>query len=120
GRRGRRLALFPSALLGSGALGALLARPASGQPAERAARAMVEQATHGAEDRALEQQRRYELLPGNLAVLWVGGLFVVEDSPQAFEDLLADQAGEDPADHAEGHKEDLGHRDIGSLAILRV
>src|SRR5205085_11407400 len=69
---------------------------------------------------ALEQQRRYELLPWNLAVLGVGGLFLVEDSPQAFEGLLADHPGDDPAHHTEGQKQDLGHRDVGSSSILRV
>src|SRR5947199_4659848 len=94
-----------------------LARPASGQFGECAPGPVVEQAPYRAEDRALQDQRGEHLLPVDFSVLGVGRLLVVEDAPEAFEGLLADQAREDSAEHAERQKEDLAHVHLASCSL---
>lgn len=61
--------------------GTLLARPTACQPAERLARALIEQTADDAEDRALAEQRSDQLLQWDLTVLGVGSVLVVEHAP---------------------------------------
>ena len=62
---------------------------------------MIYQATHSPEDRSLEQQRRHQLCFGNLSVLWIGGVLIIEQMPETLERLLADETGEDSAEDVE-------------------
>jgi hypothetical protein len=100
-------------------LGFLLARPAAGQPPEDTARAMVEQAARGTEDRALEQQRRRQLGQSHTAPFRVGRLVIVDQPPGAVEQAFADDAGEQAAGDAEGGEQELDG-DLGSSGRQRV
>src|SRR3954447_16802829 len=87
--------------------GSLLARPFAGQFRERGAGAVVDQAFDEAEDRPLDEQRRDQLRPGEFPVLGLRRLLFVDQPPDLFEDLLA----EDPSDQAEDDA-DRGEDDL--------
>lgn len=70
---------------------------------------MVEEAPDSTEDRAFERQRREELHPGRIAVLRVGRPLRVDQRPNALEDLSAQKAGRDSAEHADRDEERLAH-----------
>src|SRR3954470_23054435 len=81
-----------------------LAGPAAGELGERGAAAVVDQPFRQAEDRPLDRQRADQLRPGKFAVLGLRRLLVVNQSPDPFEDLLAEESrdqAEDDADRGE-------------------
>src|SRR4051812_12090728 len=85
----------------------LLARPAAGEFGERGAAAVVDQPFHQAEDRPLDRQRGDQFRPGEFAMLGLRRLLVVDQSPDLFEDLLADEAGDQPEDDADRGEDQL-------------
>src|SRR3954469_18083799 len=88
-------------------LGTLFARPRARGVGEGGARAAVDGFLGGAEDCALKRARGGDLGPGGVAVLALGRLLVVDQAPDLLEDLLADEAGQQAGDDAEGCEEEL-------------
>src|SRR3954452_12849173 len=88
-------------------LGTLVARPGAGGVRERDARAAIHGFLRGAEDRALDGRGGDHLGPRRLAVLALGRLLVVDQAPHLLEQLLAEEAGQQAGDDAEGREEEL-------------
>src|SRR6185437_2895779 len=97
--------------LGPLGLRALLARPATGHAAERDPRAVIDEAPHHAEDRALQDERREQLGQRDLAVPRVRRLLSVDQAPDPLEHLRGEHPGEHAADQAYGHEHELQHLD---------
>src|SRR5205085_2005433 len=70
---------------------------------------MIEGTADCFEDSAFQGQRADQLGPGGPAVLRLGWALVVDCPPEATEELLAHQPGQDPPDEAERHEEQLLH-----------
>src|SRR6188768_1133371 len=101
----------------------LLARPAAGQLGEGGAAAVVDEAFDQAEDRPLDHERGDQLRPGEFAVLGLRRLLFVDQPPDLFEDLLADEAGDQPEDDADRGEDDLHQAApprLGGLLVLRL
>jgi hypothetical protein len=81
---------------------------------------MIDQAAHNPQDRSLEQQGHNELCQGNLSVLRIGGVLIIEQVPETLERLLADETGDDSPDDAERDKQNLDHISGCLPFILRV
>ena len=79
-------------------------------PGEGLTAAVVGETFGQAEDRALDGQRPDQLRPGEFAVLGTRWLFVVDQAPEPFEDLLAEDAGEQADDDADRGEDDLHAR----------
>ena len=57
---------------------------------------MVRQLLYGPEDRSLEGSGEQQPPPADLAMLRVGRLLLVDQAPDLIEDLLAEEAGQQP------------------------
>src|SRR3954447_24402900 len=88
-------------------LGRFFARPAAGHPREPAARAVIGQTAHRAEDRALDDQGGHELGERDLTVLGARCLLVVEQAPDLVEDLLAQLARTETGGDPDGQEDEL-------------
>lgn len=79
---------------------------------------MVDDAFDQPEDRALEQQRRDQLGPGDLAILCLGRVLFVEDRPESLEALLGEEAGDQSGDDSDWGKKHLhaGELTRGAMA----
>jgi hypothetical protein len=68
---------------------------------------MVGEAPYRPEDRSLERERSNHLRNGDLAMLRLGRLLLIDKSPDLLEDLLADESGEEAGAYTYGNEEEL-------------
>lgn len=87
----------------------LLAGPGAGGAVEGLPGAVVSGFLHGAEDRSLDGAGQKEAAPRYVAVLRVRRLFIVDQTPDLVEGLLADEAREQSGTDRYGYEEKLGH-----------
>src|SRR6476620_4275341 len=103
---GRCYAWEPVRLLGSGPL---FTRPGTRRSVEDAARRVVGALLDRAEDGALDRPGQQQPAPRDVAVLRVRRLLVVDHAPEAVEDLLPEDAGDEAGRDRDGDARDLRH-----------
>src|SRR5918994_663658 len=97
---------FAGALFG---IWARLARPAAGGAVKGASGRGVRQLLHGPEDRALEGAGEQQPPPADVPMFRVRRLLLVDQAPDLIEELLAEEACQQPPSDRHGGEEQLRH-----------
>src|SRR5919108_4798812 len=86
-------------------LGRLFPRPGTSEPVKPAPGGVIEEPAREAEDCAFHREGGGELSVGDVAVLGLGRLLIIDEAPNLLEHLLRQQPGQEAAGDAEGQKE---------------